>query len=147
MGKIIRFIVVFVTVLAIGAFVLHKLVSPSWVFDLPNGYKIRKTSNSNVVLGVEIDGDFYTQYQDRQVGVEEYVAEFQYNEDFIGLKCLHVDGEDASVLFYLVNTKEQEVRGPYEDEESYLAVVGVWSSDVLSSWISTTEAPEGARFQ
>lgn len=147
MGKIIRFLTVFLICLAIGVFVIHKLVSPSWVFDLANDYKICKTSNSNVILGVEIDDDFYTEYNGEKVGVTDYVAEFQYNDRFVGLKTLRVEEENVSVLFYLVDTEDREVHGPYEEEESYLVVLGVWSDEVLCDWITTTEVPEGAKFQ
>lgn len=140
MGKIIRFILVFVVTLLIGGFILLKTVVPSWTYDLPNDYKIWKKSNQNVVLGIEVEGDFKTQ-------IDEYIAQFQFNDSFIGVKTLVLDGEDAIVHFYLVNTKEKEVRGPYFDEESYLAVAGVWSDDVLGEWITTTEAPDGAKFR
>ena len=140
MGKLIRFVVVFLVTLVIGGIVLYKLTVPSWLYDLPHDYKIWKKSNQSVVLGFEKNGDF-------EVQVDEYIAQFQYNEKFIGLKTLVLDGEDAIVHFYLVNTLEKEVRGPYLDEASYLAVVGVWSSDSLGEWITTTEIPDGAKFR
>lgn len=140
MGKIIRFVVVFLVTLLIGGIVLYKLTAPSWLYDLPNDYKIWKKSNQSVVLGFENDGDF-------EVQIDEYVAQFQFDDNFIGLKTLVVEEEEAVVHFYLVNSKEKEIRGPYFDEESYLAVVGVWSSDVLGDWITTTDIPDGAKIR
>lgn len=140
MGRLIRFVLVFLTTLLIGGFILYQLALPSWTYDLPNDYKVWKKSNQSVVLGYEKDGDFNVQ-------VDEYIAEFQYNDNFIGLKTLVLEGEDANVHFYLVNTSDKEVRGPYFDEASYLAVVGVWSGDVLGNWITTVETPDGAKFR
>jgi len=140
MGRIIRFLLVFLVTLLIGGFILYKVVVPSWTYDLPNDYKVWKKSNQSVVLGYERNGDFETQ-------IDEYIAQFQYNDNFIGLKTLVLEGEAAIVRYYLINTVDKEVRGPYFDEESYLAVVGVWSEDVLGEWITTTETPDGAKFR
>ena len=138
MAKIKRFLLVFILTLVIGGIVLYKLTVPSWSYDLPNDYKIWKKSNQNVVFGYVIDGDFELQ-------IDEYVAEFQYNNDFIGLKTLVLDGENPVVHFYLIDAYEREVRGPYLDEATYLAVSGVWSSNVLGKWITTTKIPDGAK--
>ncbi len=143
MARLVHFLIVFTLALLFFGFVLLKLVFPSWVYDLPNNYKIRKTSNQNVVLGLEIDGDFETE----KYGIGDYVGEFQYNERYVGVKALKVEEEMVQVLFYLVDTEKQMIRGPFFDEESYLAAMGVWEVPVLSEWITTTEVPSGARHQ
>ena len=45
------------------------------------------------------------------------------------------------MYFYLIDTKNEEIHGPYKDEETYLAVVGVWSKEVLGDWIPTIDNP------
>lgn len=147
MAKIIKYGLVPITVFTLCFFALYKLTAKCWVYDLPNDYKIRKTSNDNVTLGVEINHDFYTTYQEKTVGIDEYVAEFQYNDQFVGVKALKIVDKNANVIFYLVNTKEQEVYGPYNDEESYLAATGVWAEEPMNDWMTTTEVPEGAYFK
>jgi len=147
MAKIIKYILLIGTILALGLFCIYKLTAKTWVYDLPNNYKLRKTATANVTLGVEIDGDFYTKYQGKKVGIEEYIAEFQENEQFVGVKVLEVEEDTTNLLFYLIDTKEREVHGPYRDEESYLAASGVWSEKGLGDWKTTTETPEGAYFK
>lgn len=147
MARIVKYTIITITVLAIIGFFFYKLVDKTWVFDLPNQYKIRKTSTANVVVGVEINKDFYTSYNNKKVGIEDYVAQFQYNDRFVGVKALTTNDDQAKILFYLIDTIDQEVHGPYTDEESYLAVTGVWTSDKMSEWIPTTEVPDGAYFK
>ena len=147
MARQIKYGLAVLAVLAVGFYLIYKMTSVAWIYDLPNNYKVRKTNNENVTIGVEIDKDFYTEYQNKKVGIAEYIAEFQYNSQFVGVKALKVKEENVSVLFYLIDTKEQSVYGPYGDEESYLAASGVWSNEGLGNWITTTEVPEGAYFK
>ncbi len=147
MGKIIRNFLIIGIVCGLGLFFIYKLTAKTWVYDLPNHYKVRQTSDMNVTIGVEIDGDYYTSYQDKKVGIDDYVAEFQYNKQYVGVKALRASNEEVVVRFYFIDTENQEIHGPYSDEESYLAAVGVWSDDVLDEWITTTKAPDGAYFK
>lgn len=147
MAKIIKYGIIFLTALGLIIFFLYKFVDKTWVYDLPNNYKVRKLSNANVVVGVEIEKDFYTTYQEKEVGIEEYVAQFQYNNEFVGIKALTLVKEETGIVFYLIDTTEQEVHGPYYDEESYIAAMRVWSKEAMGEWITTTEIPNGAYFK
>lgn len=147
MAKTIRNILVFVTLLCIGIFVVFKLTSVSWVYDLPNDYKVFRETDGNVTIGKEIDGDFYKTYQDRRIGIDEYVAEFQFNKQFVGVKALEIVEGNAAIKFYLVDTFDSSIYGPYFDEESYLAASFVWSADAMGEWKTTTEMPEGAYYK
>lgn len=118
-----------------------KLTNPNWTYKLTNDYYIRKTSNQNVELSKKINNKYYTKYKGNIIGVSSYVAEFQYNDDFIGIKTIEILNNDTTVNFYLVDTNNEEVKGPYTSEETYLAVVGVWSKKPLGNWITTTTNP------
>lgn len=117
------------------------IINPNWNYKLSNDYYIRKTINQNVELAKKIDNKFYTEYQKKQVGISSYIAEFQYNNNFVGVKAIEKINEESVIYFYLIDTKNMEVHGPYKDEETYLAVVGVWSKEVLGDWISTINNP------
>jgi len=120
--------------------IIIKVINPNWEYKLSNDYFIKKTS-SNVELVKKINNKYYTKYKDKKIGISSYVAEFQYNENFVGVKTIEIINEESIIYFYLVDTKEEEIHGPYTDEETYLAVVGVWSKEVLGDWISTLENP------
>ncbi len=145
--KILKFTILPITFVLLALFIIIQFTAETWVYDLPNGYKLRKLTNQNVILGVEIDDDFYTTYQKEQVGITDYIAEFQYNSDCIGVKVLENKKDTTSVTFYLVDTKARKIRGPYEDESTYLAASSVWTSESLGNWMTTTEAPGGAYFK
>lgn len=147
MAKISRNILLLVTLLCIGIFVIFKLTSVAWVYDLPNDYKVFRHSDASVTIGKEIDGDYYTSYQDKEIGIDEYVAEFQFNDRFVGVKALAIENEETIIKFYLIDTVESCVYGPYFDEENYLAASGVWTDEVLGDWITTTEVLEGAYYK
>ena len=139
--KILYYVVIPIILILLIFLVIIMVTNPNWKYKLPNDYYIRKTSDQNVELVKKIDNKFYTEYETKQVGISSYIAEFQYNDNFIGVKTLDVIKEEAVVHFYLIDTKNMEIHGPYKDEETYLAVVGVWSKKVLGNWITTTENP------
>lgn len=132
MEKLTKFLVVFVVCILVGSFVVGKYFLSSWTFSLPNGYEIRKRLNQSVVLGVVVDEKFVID----NYGVDSYIAEFQYNDRFVGVKIIN---ESEEVSYYFIDTLEKEVKGPYLEEETYLAVVGVWSKEILGDWITTTK--------
>ena len=139
--KILYYGVIPVILILLIFIVIILVTNPNWKYKLTNDYYIRKTSNQNVELVKKIDNKFYTEDKTKQVGISSYIAEFQYNDNFVGVKTLDVIEEEAVVYFYLIDTKNMEIHGPYKDEETYLAVVGVWSKEVLGDWIPTIDNP------
>ena len=139
--KILYYGVIPVILILLIFIVIILVTNPNWKYSLPNDYYIRKTSNQNVELVKKIGNKFYTEYKTKQVGISSYIAEFQYNDNFVGVKTLDVIDEEAVVYFYLIDTKNEEIHGPYKDEETYLAVVGVWSKEVLGDWFPTIDNP------
>ena len=132
----------------IGAFIIYFITEPKlekWTYDLlPNNYAIKKTSNTDVVLGKYINGLFDTKNGDKQIGVEEYVAEFSYGKNYIALKCLEPTDNSVKVKFYIIDSKNEDVYGPYENEETYTEVKEKIIDEELNEWIETIKMPEGA---
>lgn len=115
-----------------------------WTYDLPNDYAIKKTSATKVVLGKYIAGFFEVEKEDQQIGIQDYIAEFSYGENIIALKCLKEKDNNIHVNFYIVDTKQDDIYGPYQDEETYESVKEKIVDEELSDWIETITKPEGA---
>lgn len=131
----------------IGAIVVYFITSPKvekWTYELPNNYAIKKTSSTEVVLGKYIDDLFEVKQDDKQIGVEDYIAEFSYSENYVSLKCLEPTNDNVKVKFYIIDTKNDNIYGPYQDEETYNAVSEKIVEEELNDWIETIEMPIGA---
>ncbi len=111
-----------------------------WTYEeLPNGYLIKKTSETNMVLGKYIDGLFEIETDDKKIGVEEYIAEFQTGKRYIALKCAKTIDKEVAVLFYIIDTLNEDVYGPYNSEETYNEVKQKIVDEELSDWIKTID--------
>lgn len=132
----------------LGAIIIYLVTSPKiekWTYDLlPNDYAIKKTSDVEVVLGKYINGLFEIEKDNRQIGVEDYIAEFNYGKNYISLKCLESVKEGVKVKFYIVDTSKEYVYGPYQDEETYNKVAEKIVEEELGDWIKTITRPKGA---
>lgn len=133
MGKLIKiFIIVFFCFFSISCGV------KTWEKDLPNNYQIRLNKKLNVEVGYVENDKFYINYNDKKVGVDNYVAEYQTSVNFIGLKCV-VKGT-LEVIYYLIDTKEQNVYGPYKELDTYLEVQSkITNNEIFDKFISTSE--------
>ncbi len=136
MKKRFLWIAIFFTV---GAVIIYLITIPKeekWIYDLlPNEYVIEKKSNIKVVL------------KDKQIGIEDYIAEFCYGKQYIALKCLDANSDNINVKFYIIDTKNDELYGPYLDQETYEKVKEKIVDEELSNWIETITKPEGAKEQ
>jgi hypothetical protein len=132
----------------IGLVFVYFITNPKvekWTYDLlPNNYVIKKTSSTNVVLGKYIDGLFEVKEADKQIGIEDYIAEFKYGEKYIALKCLEPDDDSVLVKFYIIDSENDNIYGPYQDEETYNAVADKIIDEELNDWIKTITMPDGA---
>lgn len=131
----------------IGAIIVYFITSPKvekWTYDLPNDYAIKKTSSTEVVLGKYINGLFEVKQDDKQIGVEDYIAEFSYSENYVSLKCLESTNDSVKVKFYIIDTKNDNIYGPYQDEETYNTVSEKIVEEKVNDWIETIEMPTGA---
>lgn len=131
----------------IGAVIVYFITIPKvekWTYDLPNDYAIKKTSSTEVTLGKYIDGLFEVKQDDKQIGVEDYIAEFSYGENYVALKCLETTNNGVKVKFYIIDTKNDNIYGPYQDEQTYNAVSEKIVEEKLNNWIETIKMPNGA---
>lgn len=144
MKKRLLWIIIF---FIIGMVLIYIFTNPKiekWTYDLPNNYAIKKTSETNVVLGKYIDNIFEIKDNNKQVGIEDYIAEFSYGKRYVSLKCLKSSNDNIIVKFYIVDTKENNIYGPYNDEETYKEVKNKIVDEELNDWIKTTTKPEKA---
>lgn len=144
MKKRLLWIIIF---FIIGMVLIYIFTDPKiekWTYDLPNNYAIKKTSETNVVLGKYIDNIFEIKDNNKQVGIEDYIAEFSYGKRYVSLKCLKSSNDNIIVKFYIVDTKENNIYGPYNDEETYKEVKNKIVDEELNDWIKTTTKPEKA---
>lgn len=144
MKKRLLFITIF---FLIGAFIIYFITEPKvekWIYELPNDYVIKKTSDTDVILGKYIDDSFEVKTKEKQIGVVDYIAEFSYSENYIALKCLEPTDDSVKVKFYIVDTKNEDIYGPYHDQETYNAVSEEIVEEELTNWIETINKPKGA---
>lgn len=144
MKKRILWIIIF---FIIGATIIYIITTPklvNWTYDLPNNYAIKKTSDTKVVLGKYINNIFEVKYEDKQIGIEDYIAEFSYSNNYIALKCLESTIDNIKVKFYIIDSKNDNIYGPYFDEETYNEVKKKIIDEELNEWIETINMPNGA---
>lgn len=141
-------LIIIIILLLLGLLTIYLITEPKiekWTYDLlPNNYAIKKTSNTDVVLGKYIDGLFEVEKDGKQIGVEDYIAEFSYGKNYIALKCLEPTDDSVKVKFYIIDSKNEDIYGPYNDEETYNKVLEKIVDEQLNEWIETINMPEGA---
>lgn len=144
MKKRILWITVFFIIAAILIYILTNPKIEKWTYDLPNHYAIKKTSETSVVLGKYVNNLFEIEENNKQVGITDYIAEFAYGKRYVSLKCLKSSKDNIILKFYIVDTQEDNIYGPYNDEETYKEVKNKIVDEELNDWIKTTINPEKA---
>lgn len=141
-------LIIILIFLLVGIFIIYSITkNPTikWTYDLlPNQYAIKKTSNTKVVLGKYINNMFDIKNGDKIIGVEDYIAEFKYGNNYIALKCLEVEKDNIIIKYYIIDTKNENVYGPYLDEETYNNVALKIIDEDLNSWQETINMPKDA---
>ena len=138
-------IIVITTIVIIGLIIIFTTVKPKvelWTYtNLPNGYLIEKKSETDMVFGKEENGKIITKKDDKKIGLEEYIAEFSYGENYIALKCINKDKETntVDVKFYIIDSKKEDIYGPYNLESTYLEVKDKIVTEDLGTWIKTVD--------
>ncbi len=141
MGKKLVLFLIFITTL----FFLSgcSLFSTGWTYtDLPQGYELKKINDTEMVIGKEVEGNLEIELEGKTIGIEEYIAEFQTSDNYIGLKALDNTEDSVSVLFYIIDAKNEDVYGPYETESTYNAVVEKIVDEELGEWNKTIDINE-----
>ena len=136
---------VFIFTLAITILFLSgcSLFSSGWTYtDLPQGYELKKINDTEMVIGKEVEGNLEIELEGKTIGIEKYIAEFQTSDNYIGLKALENNEDSVSVLFYIIDAKNEDVYGPYETEATYNAVVEKIVDEELGEWNKTIDINE-----
>lgn len=125
--------------LIIGLIIIYFITIPKvemWDYDLPNDYVVKKESETEVIIG---------KYKNNQINknkiINEYIAEFSYSDNYISLKCLDVTNKNVKINFYIINSKNDEIYGPYYDYETYSNAKDEIINEKLSNWIETITNP------
>lgn len=120
-----------------------------WIYDeLPNGYEIAHINSQDIELLKEEDGLHIPK-------IDRYIKEFCYNDTYIGVKRLMIDEsipyesvkieefDQSNLSYYLVDTADDNIMGPYTDEE-YEAKINELDIQDMCDWIKTVPRPQGA---
>ena len=127
-----------------------------WEYYLPNDYIIFRVNSRNIKLAEQtIYKEKQTiygkkEYHDIDTVVDNYISEFCYNEQFIAVKQMNpetMNFEDfetnnfESAVFYLVDTSNDDVFGPYQTEAEFNKIIDGKEITNLCQWISTRNNP------
>lgn len=135
MGKLKKWFILSLLFLLTGC----NLFVHTWVYkELPNDYAIQKKSDTKMVVGKYIEGTLEIEQDGKKIGFSEYVSEFQKGERYIGFKCVKSASDGIDLLFYIIDTEEEDLYGPYSVESTYNAVKEKIVSEELGDWIKTS---------
>lgn len=135
MGKLKSVILLFTLFVLTGC----SLFSHTWIYkELPNDYAIQKKSDTKMIIGKYIDGTIEIEKDGKRIGFKEYVSEFQKGERYVGFKCVKSADKGINMLFYIIDTEEDDLYGPYSIESTYQAVKEKIVSEDLGEWIKTS---------
>lgn len=143
-----RFIAIFCIVVLIlplsGCFGLGG--SGDWNYPLPNGYVVLRINAVDIIVGKQKDA-----YSVDEV-IPRYIDRFSFNERFIGVERLPIEGgidvnyneamtliethDFQSLEYYLINTKDDIVFGPFDAAGFEIACKQNDVND-LCDWIDT----------
>lgn len=82
------------------------------------------------------------------------VVQFCYNDRYVGASRIHpdeisydayVNGKEVDVDWFLIDTLEDTVYGPFENEEEYTSFACELGVTDLNDWVSVTQKPEGVK--
>lgn len=136
-------LIVIIAITIIGLILIGYYSKPKvelWTYDdLPNDYVIEKKSETNMIIGKKEDNKIIIKKDDKEIGLEEYIAEFSYGKNYIVLKCLNPNQKQNTidVRFYIIDSKNQDIYGPYDLESTYLEVKEKIITEELNDWIKT----------
>lgn len=132
------FITLFLVVGLMIIFTIPLSKNDKWTINLVNDYVIKKENSDKIQLGILKDNKFYTKLDGMTVGITDYIAEFSYGKNYILLKCLDNE-DDLTIKFYLVNSKDRKIYGPYLDYEEFNNKVLEMVDEELGDFIKTID--------
>lgn len=124
--EIVKRLVLILLLTLIGLVIIFIITSPKTkTIDLINDYKIVKKSDTNVKL-----------VKDKEIIVDNYIGEYSYGKRYILLKCID-NGDEVNVIFYIIDTKDNDVHGPYATYEIFESAKEVVVDEEVSDYIKT----------
>ena len=138
-------LVILVLLLVLTGCSLHWLVGDGrgdWREELSNGYAVIKVNSYEIVLG----------HQDRAsspgwstVITNFYVTAYQQNTPYIFIEGFHTEDTSATsaelenhqAVFYLVDTETNEIVGPFESKDDFIAYCSAQALEVPTDWEMT----------
>ena len=131
MKKRILLITIF---LVIGLIIIYIMPLPkqkTWIYKLPNNYVIEKKSETQIILDFK-DGN-------KKVKVNDYIAEFSYGKKYVLLKCLDNKKDNLVIKFYIVDTENNKLYGPYVDYSTFMVIVDEIVDEEIGDWVKTID--------
>ncbi len=108
----------------IGLLIIFIVTIPkNKTIDLINNYKIVKKSDTDVKL-----------LRNKEIIVDKYIGEYSYGKRYILLKCID-NSDEINVIFYIVDTKDNDVHGPYKTQEIFNSAKEVVVDEEVSDFI------------
>lgn len=121
-------ILIMVIVTIIGLIIIFTIPlskNNNWNKELINNYYIEKKSDIDIKL-----------YKDNKVIISDYIAEYSYGERYILLKCLE-NKQNINIKFYIIDTINNEIYGPYIDYETYKVIKDEVVKEETNNFIKT----------
>lgn len=114
-----------------------------WDYALGNDYLISYWNSNKIICVKQTDENSYSRI------VDDYVAKFCYNSEFVCLECIKAPEDISEELdfsnpeFYIANMKTDQVFGPYTDSQYEMQLTQLHIIN-LCDWIDTTPMPDDA---
>jgi hypothetical protein len=114
-----------------------------WSLKLPNNYEMWYISKQDIRIGYRDNSMLKTSDdKGRMIGIPGNVIEFCSNDRYVGAK--QVDIQTENTYYYLLDTLEQNIDGPYSNESQFNNICSEMNVSGLSKWEKTTPAPKNA---
>lgn len=120
-----------------------------WHYELDENYCINRINSTTITLSVK-EGNHFSSV------VDKYITCFCYNECFVAVRRLFLGDRDSfedimqmdfdQAQYYLVDLKNGNIFGPFEDERDFIDACKVQNVGVLGGWIDTYPTPRGAKY-
>lgn len=92
----------------VGLIIIFIMTNPKVKeINLINDYKIINEKDTTKLI-----------YNKEEI-ITDYISEYSYGKRYILLKCVD---NDINVKFYIIDTKDNDVHGPYNDYETFTLV-------------------------
>ena len=122
--EIVKRLVLILLLTLIGLLIIFIVTIPKPKnINLINDYKIVIKSDTNVKL-----------LKDKEEIITDYIGEYSYGKRYILLKCLD-NKEEINVIFYIIDTKDNDVHGPYKNYEIFESAKEVVVDEEISDFI------------